>query len=612
MGSIALNQAGATFTKVAFISGAAGGIGKAISLRLARDGFNIALSDRKSAENAIEEVAKAVRELGREALVVPVDVTVQKEVDEAVMVANAGMVQVKPLTELTSEEWTREVNVNLTGVFHQYAAAARQMIKQGKGGKILGTASMAAHRGIPLMSGYSASKFGVRGLTQSAARELAKYGIIVNAYCPGYVDTNMWGSMDSLFQKYYGGAPGENRKKFESEVALGRPSYPEDVAKFVSYLASNESDYMTAVINNPIGTLRALFEICWRLPLRVLLACVKKSTPYYDPTPTTSIWLAMATAVFAPLLAHNWHLLLARPRNIDPRTAILFPPDVAATETQKDRKHGFHGFLYTSQMSPVFGKSTLKGADAVWLHAHGGGFYAGEARQYHDTYLRWVNKAYEEMSLDLRILAVEYPLSTTKPYPGALEAMCAAYLYLIKDGLQPSQIIIAGDSAGGNLAITTCYELIQRGHPSPSGLIMFSPWLDLTRSTSGNSPNQPTDWLTTFDSEECRIGAIEMYMGTTIKTAADPRVSPLWRDPIPDLPKQFLSAGRAEVLFADSEKWAKAVKKRLGDEAIECYFAPGQVHTFAIGGWLADAGVVGLSDWRVLSFVREQTRLPGH
>lgn len=137
---------------------------------------------------------------------------------------------------------------------------------------------------------------------------------------------------------------------------------------------------------------------------------------------------------------------------------------------------------------------------------------------------------------------------------------------------------------------------------------MLSPWLDLTRGTSGLSPNQPTDWLTTFDSDECRVGAIEQYMGNEVKSASDPRVSPLFREPSPELPRQFLSAGKAEVLYADAEKWAEKVEDVLGEDAIECHFAKGQVHTFAIGGWLADTGVEEISDWRLLSFVQRQTR----
>jgi acetyl esterase/lipase len=133
---------------------------------------------------------------------------------------------------------------------------------------------------------------------------------------------------------------------------------------------------------------------------------------------------------------------------------------------------------------------------------------------------------------------------------------------------------------------------------------MLSPWLDLTRAISGKSPNQPTDWLTTFDEDGTQRDCIDVYCGSLIKSASDPRVSPLWRKPSSRLPKQFLSAGQAEVLFADAKLWADKCRRELGDEAIECHFAEGQVHTFAIGGWLADAGVESISDQRLLTFVK--------
>lgn len=145
--------------------------------------------------------------------------------------------------------------------------------------------------------------------------------------------------------------------------------------------------------------------------------------------------------------------------------------------------------------------------------------------------------------------------------------------------------------------------------PQPAAVIMLSPWMDLTRATSGFSPNQCTDWLTSFDSKECRIGAIEQYMGTEIKSASDPRITPLARTPSPLLPPQFLSAGKAEVLFADAEKWAEKVEKVLGPKAIECHFAEGQVHTFAIGGWLADKAFEETSDRKLLSFVCKHTHI---
>ena len=119
------------------------------------------------------------------------------------------------------------------------------MIRQGTGGKIIGAASIAAHKAASLQGHYSASKFAVRGLTQAAAQEWARYGITVNAYCPGIVDTVMWELIDEKFATYEGVRKGEAIKKSTQMIALGRVEQPEDVAAFVSYLASKDADYMT-------------------------------------------------------------------------------------------------------------------------------------------------------------------------------------------------------------------------------------------------------------------------------------------------------------------------------------------------------------------------------
>lgn len=101
------------------------------------------------------------------------------------MIANAGIAQVKPLVDLSTDEWDRMFAVNMRGVFLCYKEAAKMMINQGKGGKIIGASSIVGYRPFPRLSHYSASKWGVRGLTQAAAMEWAKYNITVNAYCPG-------------------------------------------------------------------------------------------------------------------------------------------------------------------------------------------------------------------------------------------------------------------------------------------------------------------------------------------------------------------------------------------------------------------------------------------
>ncbi len=105
-----------------------------------------------------------------------------------VVIANAGICEAKPLLEITTEDWDKMLAINLRGVFLCYKEAAKVMIAQGKGGKLIAACSVAGHRSHPLTSHYSASKWGVRGLTQAAAMELAQHNITVNAYCPGMSD----------------------------------------------------------------------------------------------------------------------------------------------------------------------------------------------------------------------------------------------------------------------------------------------------------------------------------------------------------------------------------------------------------------------------------------
>ena len=162
-----------------------------------------------------------------------------------VMVANAGIAQVAPLLDITPADFDRLMAINLRGVFLSYTAAARQMIAQGHGGKIIGAASIAAHKGFAMLGHYSASKWAVRGLTQAAAQEWAEHGITVNAYCPGIVGTAMWDYIDEKLAEAGGLAKGEALAQFSQLITLGRVETPEDVASFVSYLAGPDSDYMT-------------------------------------------------------------------------------------------------------------------------------------------------------------------------------------------------------------------------------------------------------------------------------------------------------------------------------------------------------------------------------
>ncbi|WP_058302622.1 acetoin reductase [Gorillibacterium timonense] len=241
--------------QTAIVTGSAQGIGKAIAMRLAKDGFNVVISD-VNLESA-KKVAEEIRALGVGSAAVKADVSSREEVGKLVeetvksfgtldvYVSNAGIAQVKPLLEVTEEEMQRIFKINVFGTIFGLQAAAEQMKLQPQGGKIINAASIAAHKGMSMLGMYSATKFAVRAITQAAAQELAQFKITVNAYCPGIVMTPMWDLIDEKMAEYMGLKRGEALAKYSEGIILGRTEQPEDVANFVSYLASQDSNYMT-------------------------------------------------------------------------------------------------------------------------------------------------------------------------------------------------------------------------------------------------------------------------------------------------------------------------------------------------------------------------------
>ncbi|WP_416262316.1 acetoin reductase [Gibbsiella quercinecans] len=241
--------------KVALVTGGAQGIGRAIALRLATDGANIALVDLN--EEKLAQVAGEIRALGREATTFVADISRRDEVYAAIehaagelggfdiMVNNAGIAQVNPLADVSEAEVARIFSINVNGVLWGIQAAAAKFKALGHKGKIISASSIAGHEGFAMLGVYSATKFAVRALTQSAAKEYASAGITVNAYCPGVVGTDMWVEIDQRFADVTGTPVGETYKKFVDGIALGRAQTPEDVAALVTFLASEDSDYIT-------------------------------------------------------------------------------------------------------------------------------------------------------------------------------------------------------------------------------------------------------------------------------------------------------------------------------------------------------------------------------
>lgn len=246
--------------KVAMVTGAGQGIGRGIALKLASDGFDIAVADLTGQAEKAAEVVKEIEDLGREAVFVDTDVSDRDAVFSAVnraaeqlggfdvLVNNAGIAQVKPLLDARPDEVKNIFDVNVNGTLWGLQAAAERFKKDGTKGKIINAASIAAIEGFPILGIYSATKFAVRGITQAAAQELAEDGITVNAYAPGIVGTAMWDLIDEELHKINGKPIGQNMQENIDTIALGRVETPEDVAGVVSFLASENSNYVTGQV----------------------------------------------------------------------------------------------------------------------------------------------------------------------------------------------------------------------------------------------------------------------------------------------------------------------------------------------------------------------------
>ncbi len=241
--------------KVILVTGASQGIGRGIALRLAKDGAHIALVDIKA--DKLAAVAKEVEAFGVKATTFIADVSKRDQVYAAVdhaekalggfdvIVNNAGIAQVKPLSDVEEADLDRIFDINVNGVVWGIQAAAAKFKARGQKGKIVNASSIAGHDGFAMLGIYSATKFAVRALTQAAAKEYASAGITVNAYCPGIVGTDMWVEIDERFSEITGTPKGETYKKYVDGIALGRAQTPGDVAALVAFLAGEDSDYIT-------------------------------------------------------------------------------------------------------------------------------------------------------------------------------------------------------------------------------------------------------------------------------------------------------------------------------------------------------------------------------
>ena len=258
--------------KVALCTGAGRpeGLGEAILKRLAEEGCQVVVTDLGKPQRhmgsehigttkEMEQVADEIRTSGGMATTFALDVRDEDQVEAAIahavaefggldfMINNAGIgYLIQPVTEMTKEQWQAVLEVNLMGAFLCTKHAARQMLAQGRGGRIINIASEAAKSGHPHMAAYTASKHGMLGLTRSTAIELGPQGITVNAVCPNHVTTGLGAVQNEYFAKYKNMTVEEYLADMRNRIPMARVGLAEDTANTVAWLCSEEASYITA------------------------------------------------------------------------------------------------------------------------------------------------------------------------------------------------------------------------------------------------------------------------------------------------------------------------------------------------------------------------------
>ncbi len=246
--------------KSALITGAARGLGRGFAQKYIEEGAQVAIADID-----LDAAKKTASELGPAAYPIHIDVSDQNSIEAAIsdvvaqtkkldiLINNAALFDAAETIDITRESFDKLYGVNVAGTLFTLQAAAKQMIAQGHGGKIINMASQAGRRGESLVLVYCSSKAAVISMTQSAGLNLIKHGINVNAIAPGVVDGDHWVHVDAMFAKLEGKATGQKRAEVEAAVPAGRFAKPNDLVGMAVFLASHEADYIVAQTYNVDG-----------------------------------------------------------------------------------------------------------------------------------------------------------------------------------------------------------------------------------------------------------------------------------------------------------------------------------------------------------------------
>ncbi|KAH8807485.1 Alpha/Beta hydrolase protein [Xylogone sp. PMI_703] len=345
------------------------------------------------------------------------------------------------------------------------------------------------------------------------------------------------------------------------------------------------------ILRNPIKSILLLYSFCSQSLIIILQRVL---LPHFPSHQSLRIQLQRAYQAAATLTFPDFtHRLPVSPC-----------PDKAA----KIDGEGWSGYIIPARKSlSTFSKDAAKSRSCcVALFAHGGGYARGEARMYLKYMFRWEVIA-AKSNLDLVFLSVEYPLSTQSPHPAQRNAFIAAYQYLLNQGVDPKNIIFAGDSAGGGLSILSAVELFHLNLPQPAGSVLMSPWIDMSlKAYNGGNSNVLGDYFLGANEAVPQLAA--MFRGSLPGTSSE--VNPLYRPPheISFLNPQLIFVGGAEFALQDSKEWAALCEKANVKHKLIVEW--GHLHVYALGSDFLDPRIRSNTDTQIIGWILECIREP--